>query len=253
MIDFHAHIIPNIDDGSGSDDETNALLQEAKEVGFTKIISTSHYYINRFEVKEAERKIKLKEIEEQYKEKNTSDLELLLGSEIYITSDIVDLIKEGKASTINNTRYVLFELPFHQKVFNLKDVIFSLLENKYKPIIAHPERYKMFQENPNILIDLIDMGVLFQANYASIIGAYGIEAKKTVKKLLKNGMIHFLGSDVHRQETIYPKIPVILNKIEKITGRERLYELTTLNAEEILKDRDFEAYIPTKIKPFFSF
>ena len=253
MIDFHTHIIPKIDDGSGSEEETNSLLLEAKEAGFTKIISTSHYYINRFEIEESERRAKLTKIEENFKSKNKTDLELLLGSEIYITSNIVDLLKEGKASTINNTKYVLFELPFNHKVFNLNDVIFSLLENNYKPIIAHPERYEMVQENPNMLIDLIDIGVLFQSNYASIIGAYGIEAKKTIKKLLKNDMIHFLGSDVHKKQTIYPRMQEMLKKIEKITGEERLKELTTLNAEQILRNEDFEAYNPTKIKTFFSF
>ena len=251
MIDFHSHIIPKIDDGSKSEEETKALLLEARRVGFDKIISTSHYCVRQYEVEEEERREILREIEEDFKEQTNKDIKLFLGSEIYITPNIVDLIKEKKASTINNTRYVLFELPLQHQTFNLKETIFKLMENNYRPIIAHPERYFMVQEDPNMLIDLIDMGVLFQSNYASILGFYGNEAKKTVKKLLKSDMVHFLGSDVHRKGTIYPKIPEILGKIEKIVGERRLKELSTLNAQKILKDQDFEAYVPSKVKKFF--
>lgn len=251
MIDFHSHIIPKIDDGARSEEETTSLLLEAESVGFDKIISTSHYCLSQYEVEEIVRKEKLEKYEENFKLQTNRDIKLILGSEIYITPNIVDLIQENKASTINNTRYVLFELPLHHHVFNLKEIIFKLMENKYKPIIAHPERYLMVQKNPNMLIELIEMGVLFQANYASIIGVYGSGAKKTVKKLLKNNMIHFLGSDVHRENTIYPKIPKILPKIEKIVGKERLLELTTLNAEKILNNEDFDARIPSRVKKFF--
>lgn len=133
----------------------------------------------------------------------------------------------------------------------MKETIFKLIENGFKPIIAHPERYSVVQDNPNMLIDLIDMGVLFQSNFGSIIGLYGNSAKKTVKKLLESDMIHFLGSDCHRANSIYPKIPKMIQEIEKIIGSKRLRELTVLNAQEILNNYDFEAYRVRRIKRFF--
>ena len=205
MIDFHSHILPQIDDGSKSYDETIEMLEEAKNAGFEKIISTSHYIEKYYEINEEQRLQLLKNI-------NFQDIKLYLGSEIYVTNEIVQLLKDKKASTINNSRYVLYELPMHSKNMNDKEIIYRIVENGYVPIIAHPERYSYVQEAPEYVEELAEMGALFQSNYGSIIGMYGEKAKKTVKKLLKQNLIHFLGSDVHRPEQIYPKISKILKK-----------------------------------------
>ena len=106
MIDFHSHILPNIDDGSTSMEESIKLIKEAEQAGFTGIISTSHYLQNYYECDEEERKSLLDKL-------NVGTPKLYLGSEIYITTEIVELIEDKKASTINNTQYVLFELPMN--------------------------------------------------------------------------------------------------------------------------------------------
>ena len=170
--------------------------------------------------------------------KKRTGTQLYIGSEIYITNEIIELIKECKASTINGSKYVLFELPMNAKAFGTKEIIYRLIENGYVPIIAHPERYSYVQEDIGYVEELADMGTLFQANYGSVIGMYGRNAQKTVKKLLKNDLIHFLGSDVHRTNQIYPKIPVILKKLRKIVSNEKLEELTTTNAQKVLDNQD---------------
>ena len=253
MIDFHSHILPNIDDGSTSMEESVKLIKEAAQAGFTGIISTSHYLQNYYECDEAERRNLLNELTEQVKMAdatgrenfadgigdiagdNTRVPELYLGSEIYITTEMVELLKEGKASTINGTNYVLFELPMNSKPLFVKEVVYKLIENGYNPIIAHPERYSYVKEDIEFARELKNMGALFQSNYGSVIGMYGGTAKKTLKKLLKEDLISFLGSDVHAVGQIYPKVPKILKKLEKWISTEKLEELTTLNAEEILK------------------
>ena len=160
---------------------------------------------------------------------------LYLGSEIYISTDIVELLEEGKASTINGTNYVLFELPMNSKPLFAKEVVYKLIENGYKPIIAHPERYSYVKEDIEFVRELKSMGALFQSNYGSVIGMYGGSAKKTLKKLLKEDLISFLGSDVHAVGQIYPKVPKILRKLEKWISPKKLQELTTLNAEKVLE------------------
>ena len=127
MIDFHAHILPNIDDGSASMEESINLIKEAEQAGFTGIISTSHYLQNYYESDEEERRRILAELANQVK---VADAEaeipkLYLGSEIYISTDIVELLEEGKASTINGTNYVLFELPMNSKPLFAKEVVYK--------------------------------------------------------------------------------------------------------------------------------
>lgn len=235
MIDFHSHILPNVDDGSTSMEETIKLLEEAKRVGFTKIISTSHYIEEYYESDEQERIELLNSIKN-----NFQGIDLCLGNEIYITGDMSQLIKEKKASTINNSRYVLFELPMNTKTMRAKESVYRLIENGYVPIIAHPERYSYVQENIEYVEELADMGALFQANYGSILGLYGKKAEKALKKLLKQDMIHFFGSDVHRTKQIYPLVPKAIKKINKIISEEKLEELTLVNPQKVLNNEEIE-------------
>ena len=230
MIDFHSHVLPNIDDGSKSYEESIAMLEEAYNVGFDTVISTSHYAIDCYEAPEYKRK---ELIDDLNLEPNVP--KILLGSEVFLTYNIVELLKEFKASTINGTNYVLFELPLRQQFPNLKDVINRLKENNYRPILAHPERYLVIQKNFKLLEELKDMGVLFQVNYGSILGMYGFAAKQTAKKMLKNNLISLLGSDAHKEKSIYLKIPKAISLISDYISNDELQKLTTTNAEKILR------------------
>lgn len=234
MIDFHSHILPGIDDGSRNLKQSIAMVNEAKEAGFTKIISTSHYMENYYECNERDRRQLLKKVQG-----NVQGIELILGNEIYITNNIIELLQNGQASSINGTEYVLFEFPLiTTRPMNDKEVIYRLVENGYIPIIAHPERYPFIQENPDYLFELEEMGALFQANYGSIIGMYGLKAKKTLKILLKNNLISFFGSDVHRPEQVYNKMPKIIKKLKKIISNEEFEEFTEINPEKVLKNEN---------------
>ena len=233
MIDFHSHILPNIDDGSRNMEQTVEILKEAKNAGFNKIISTSHYMEEYYNIDEKQRKKLIEEVKEQ-----NQGIELFLGSEIYVTGNIVELLKNQKASTINNSKYVLFELPLNTKEIIAKEVIYRLIENNYVPIIAHPERYKYVQENIEYIMELVDMGALLQSNYGSIIGMYGRKSESTVKKLLKEDAVQFLGSDVHREKQVYDKIPKILKKLNKIVSKEKIDELTIINPQKVLNNEE---------------
>ena len=233
MIDFHSHILPQTDDGSISIEETIDILKEAKQVGFTKVISTSHYLEGYYESNENERT----ELLEKIKQENT-EIELYLGSEIYVSENMIDFLKEKKASSINNSRYVLFELPMGNETMLAKEMIYRLIENNYVPVIAHPERYSYVQDNPEYVKELLEMGAMFQSNYGSIIGLYGKKAEKTVKKLLKENLIQFMGSDVHREEHIYIFMPKILKKLRKIISKEKLEEITEINPQKVLNNEE---------------
>ena len=220
MIDFHAHILPNIDDGSRSIDETFNLIKEAQNVGFDEIVLTPHYKETVFETDVAERGVWLDAITKNLTTKNIK-AKLYLANEIYMTDNIIKLLENEKASTINNTSYVLFELPKNEEPLNLYDLIYEMQQNKIVPVLAHPERYVYVQKEPELLYDLVEKGVLIQANYGSIIGQYGNKAQMIVRKMFENNLVHFLGTDVHREKTIYKLIPEILEEIESIIGKER--------------------------------
>lgn len=247
MIDMHSHILPNIDDGARSIEETYELIKEAKSVGFEAIVSTSHYMEGYYETDNKEREIWVNAIYQSLQEKNL-DIKLYLGNEIYISENLIKILEEGKASTINDTSYVLFEMPLNVEPMNLYDIVYEMLQYKIVPILAHPERYTFVQQDPELIYELIQKGVLMQANYGSIIGQYGAKAQLIVKKFLENNMIHFLGSDVHRPNTIYPRIPQALEVLEDLIGREKLNELTSINPKLVLNNKRIDIDEPNKIE-----
>lgn len=247
MIDFHSHIIPNIDDGSRSVEETFNLIKEAKEAGFEGIVLTSHYIENYYETDVPERDVWVKAITDNLKTKGI-EIDLYLANEIYISQNMMDLLIKRKASTINNSSYVLFEMPLNVEPMNLYDAIYSLQENKLIPVLAHPERYSFVQKDPDFIYDLIQKGVLMQANYGSIVGQYGTKAQFMVRKFFENNMIHFLGSDVHRENTVYKRVPEALEEICKIVGDKKLEELTTINPKLALQNKRIDIEDPDRVE-----
>ena len=125
MIDFHTHILPNVDDGSKSIDETFELLNEAKKAGFDTIISTSHYIEDYYNVNVSEREVWINAISEILKKEN-KNLKLYLGNEVYLAENIIELLETGKAKTINKSRYILFEFPMNTKPMNMYDIIYDI-------------------------------------------------------------------------------------------------------------------------------
>ena len=247
MIDVHSHILPNIDDGSRSIEETFNLIKEAKEAGFEGIVCTSHYMENYYETNRPEREVWINAIHENLENKNI-DMNLYLGNEIYMSDNIIELLEDGKATTMNDTSYVLFELPMNAEPMNLYDMVYEMQQYKIVPILAHPERYSFVQTDPELIYDLIDKGVLMQANYGSIIGQYGKKAQMIVQKFLENNMIHMLGTDVHRQNTIYPKIPEIILELKSLIGEEKVKELTTINPELVINNKRIDIKKPYKVE-----
>lgn len=247
MIDLHSHILPNIDDGSRSVEETFNLIREGEKAGFEAIVSTSHYLEGHYETDAPEREIWIKVLYDKLKPQNIN-MKLYLGSEIYISENIIKLLEEEKASTINDTSYVLFEMPLNIEPLNLYNIIYKMQQNKIVPILAHPERYSFVQKDPELIYDLIQKGVLMQANFGSIIGQYNKKAEIMVRKFLKNDMIHFLGSDVHREKTVYTKMPEILKKLNEVISQEKIEELTTTNPKLVLNNKRIDIAEPKKVE-----
>lgn len=237
MIDMHSHILPGIDDGSQDIEESIKMIKEAKNVGFTAIISTSHYIEESYNFSKHEREELIKNVNEALEAENI-DIKIYNGAEAYISTNLNELIKKEELPTINESKYLLMELPMHSEILYLDNIIYDLKTNGITPIIAHPERYSYVQKNPEMLQDLINKGVLFQANYGSIIGRYGKDAERIVKKLLKNNMIHFLGTDTHRSESVYTQMDKILKKLEKLIGKEKLELLSTINPQKVLNNEE---------------
>jgi len=236
MTDIHSHILFNVDDGAKSIEESIALLKKMSEIGFKNVILTPHYIKgSEYNSQNEEKLIKLKEIKEELTNQNIK-INIYLGNEIFINNEIYELIKAGHIYTLNNTKYILVELPFHNQIVNLEDIIYELRVKGLIPIIAHPERYSYFQKNYKEIDRLYEEGFLFQGNYASILGYYGKDSQKLLKYMLKKQYIDYLGTDIHRANKTYVinKYKKIEKKIIKIT-KEDYYQEIKNNCNNLVK------------------
>lgn len=250
MIDAHSHILYGIDDGSSDIEESEAIIKKMRMLGFDKIILTPHYIVD--SKYSANNKIK-EELIDNLKKLDLG-VDLYLANEIYINDEIDRLVSKKEINTINNTSYILVELPFEHEIVDLDDILDDLISENYQIIIAHPERYSYFRNNRSRVIELSNNGILFQCNYESIIGKYGREAQEMIKYMLRSGLVSFLGSDVHRKNsTFFNNFSIIKKEIIKIIGQDKFNKITETNPQKILNNIAIEkvTYIkPTKNKFF---
>jgi tyrosine-protein phosphatase YwqE len=196
LVDLHSHLIPGIDDGSNSMEESIEMILKLKSMGYRKLITTPHTMSHRFANTPG---IILKKLEELRRELDNQkiDIEIEAASEYYLDEYFMASIEKGDVLTFNGN-YLLFEMSYMQMPVNFEEIIFKMQAAGYQPVLAHPERYRFLYNNFEKYEWLKGMGVLFQLNINSLSDYYSKEAKKTALKLIANGMINFLGSDVHK-------------------------------------------------------
>ena len=237
MIDIHCHLMPGVDDGSKDLDETLAMFENAYTSGVTSMILTPHYIKGtKYNLKNSAKR-QVTEILREALRRADIDINVYYGNEVYIDDKLPELIESGEVATLANSRYVLVELPVNAEDKNAGNVFFRLKSNGITPIIAHPERYIYFQKHPEKVMDYIKLGCLLQGNYMSLLGKYGKKAQKTLKVLLKNDVITFLGSDVHHAHNDY-HIPEAEKAVLKIVkSEEKVQDLFINNTEAIIKGK----------------
>ena len=222
MKDLHTHILFGVDDGCKDISESISLLKEAEKQGITELVITPHYIKStKYTCNNEERKKKFIELQEVAKKENIN-IKLYLGNEVYITEDFIKLLKKGEIQTINDSKYLLLEFPMGNMLFNTKDIIYELVVSGYVPVLAHPERYRIFQKHPDHIEEYLRMGVLLQGNYKSLYGKYGKEAKKTLTYYLKKNKITFLGSDCHHEKDF--KLKKLKKKLKSLVKSDNIVE-----------------------------
>lgn len=205
MVDLHMHIVPGVDDGSQSIEESLEMLRLSEKQGVTDVFCTSHngysldegeFYISRFtQLKDAVQNTEI-------------NIRLHKGCEILCAEEYMDDIlyglEIGAFTTLGNSKYVLTELYPDARPSEAFSIIKSLKKKGYKPIIAHMER------NYNItgimVGTLVQSGALIQVNAHSFVDEEYDDIKMRAKELLANKYIHFIGSDAHHIERRPPNL-----------------------------------------------
>jgi protein-tyrosine phosphatase len=248
MIDLHCHILPNLDDGPSSLDESLAMVRRAVEDGIHTIVATPHtlngLYVNRVEDVTEHLSILREALSE-----NNVEVKLFPGADVHLCPDMLQQIESGDAGTINHAKkYIMLELPSHTIPQAAKDQIFSLRINGITPIISHPERNAAIQEDSGILHNLISMGALGQMTAMSLVGDFGTFVKQVSEKLLRQRLIHVIASDAHSADDRPPVLSVAVDSAAEILGtyEEAEHMVTTLPATILCGDT---VAVPEPIPP----
>lgn len=201
MIDFHNHVLPNVDDGSDSLRMSLVMLKYAAEQGITDVVNTVHYQHPKVETED----ISFERIQKEIKilqtelDDNKIPIKLHFGAEVFFLPNLLE-IKDDPLATFLHGKYMLIEFQVHQLPMIQKQQLFDLKMAGVTPIIAHPERYKQVQENINIVADWLRAGCLIQVDAGSPLGYFGSRSQVASEKIIKNGWCQVLGSDSHDEK-----------------------------------------------------
>ena len=240
MKDIHSHILYSIDDGAENIKESINIIKNAIKNGYTDIVLTPHYRKKQGFV--ANNKIKKELFNNLKKElkKNKLKINLYLGNEITVDEDLYYYIDTNQILSLNNSKYLLLELPFTGRLNYLDNLFDDLIADEYLIIIPHPERYMDYKEKD--YIEWSNKGILFQGNIESLFGGYGKKVQDKLENLLKLHLISFMGSDIHKDyHNTYDKD--INNKLmEILNDKKMVFELTDKNIESVIKNKIVKPY-----------
>lgn len=217
LFDIHCHIIPGVDDGAANFDEAIEMLKMEYKEGVRTIIATPHFRLGMFETS-PEEIIQKFELLKKEAEIAKCGVDLYLGCEFHANMDMIKYLRDGRARTMAGSRYVLTEFSGRDDKRYIRERLYSLISHGCKPVIAHIERYSCLRKDIAFIEELVNIGSYVQINAGSITGDMGFGVKHFCKKLMKEQLVHFVGTDAHGTKYRTPKINAAYSYTAKMMG-----------------------------------
>lgn len=262
MIDLHSHILPNLDDGPQTMEDSLQMCRIGYQDGIQTIVATPHilpgiYKNNRptilsklQQLNIALLKFGVKNLDSMTQLPNDSitKLEILPGADVHFSSDMLQRYEEGEIVTVNDQgRYLMIEFAFQGIPYQAEEVLFQLLTKGIIPIISHPERNMEIGERPKRYYGMIRMGCLGQVTAMSLTGDFGSGVRRIAEKLLSKRLIHIIASDAHSPDGRPPILSSAVKAAEKIAGKKEAQRMVTEYPQAILEGR--RPNVPEPLSP----
>ncbi len=228
VVDFHNHVLPGIDDGAKSIEDSVAMLKNFAELGFKKIIASPHSMADGY-INSTEKILKARDAVREAAINAGVTIQFDAAAEYYMDELFMEKIEKRDLLTVGKN-YVLMELSYLSKPTNTQDAIYKLQVAGYNLILAHPERYPYYHEDSfEHYKEFKNRGVYFQINLGSLVGKYGGGAKYTAEKMIDENMVEFVGSDLHTLAQFQMLRDCLKQKhLEKILSSDKLRNKTLL-------------------------
>jgi len=261
-IDLHAHILPRLDDGAESLEESVEMCRISYGDGVRTIVATPHilpgvYKNNRStilaktqELNEAVRKFGVQNPDPrtQQLDNPTNGFKILPGADVHFSPNLLELCENGEIVTGNDAgRFLMVEFDYMNLPYQGEEVLFKLISHGIIPVITHPERNLEIARAPKRYYEMIKMGCLGQVTAMSLTGEFGSEVKRAADQLLAHRLIHFIASDTHSVHERPPLLSPGVREAEKRVGKEEAEKMVTEYPRALLEGRRPE--VPQPIVP----
>ncbi|MDX2153096.1 MAG: CpsB/CapC family capsule biosynthesis tyrosine phosphatase [Bryobacteraceae bacterium] len=237
MIDIHSHILPGVDDGAATLDESLEMLRLAAEDGTTDIVATPHasfeFPYNAEKVREA-----LARVQEAAGDR----IRVHLGCDLHLSyENIQNVLKAPATYTVNGGRYLLVEFP-DMLIAPTTEVIFEEMKGVgVTPLVTHPERNPLLQQRLERMAQWVAAGVLLQVTGDSFLGRWGREARGVSEELMNRNLVHFVASDAHGTRDRTPRLGEAFAYVKDKWGEARAERLFRVNPGAVIRNEELPA------------
>lgn len=198
ITDIHSHILPGIDDGSPDIETSLALIEGLQKLGIKESTATPHIIGDLYRNNKETISSALKTLQDALSERNI-DFKVRAAAEYMLDGYFLELLREKTPLLTLKDDLVLTEFSYSEKPMHTEHMVFSMITEGYRPVLAHPERYAYYHNDLKQYDYLKDLGFLLQVNLLSLTGYYGKPAARAAAYLIKNNLVSFTGTDIHHE------------------------------------------------------
>ena len=248
MVDIHTHILPGMDDGAADMYDTLQMAAIAVANGVTTMIATPHCNIpGSYENYYSDEYVEIFRMVEQALVEEGIPLTLYAGMEVFVTPELPQLLKDGQILALNGGHYILVEFSFEEEGDYLSEMLQQISDLGLRPVIAHAERYRCVQRNPQIAYEWCKKGYVIQCNKGSFIGRFGKRCASAAYKLLSHNLVSVIASDAHGANKRTPFMMDVYEELMEDYDVKYLDILFEENPRRICEDKPV---IQLEMKPF---
>ncbi|WP_018757168.1 tyrosine-protein phosphatase [Paenibacillus terrigena] len=252
MIDIHSHILPGIDDGSQSIEESIAMAKAAVAEGIKTIIATPHHANGRYDNEANDVQRRVLQLNQRLAIEDIP-LKVLPGQEIRVYNQLIRDLEQRKVRTLDESSYMLIEFPTSKIPNDFSNLLHELRVLGITAIIAHPERNAEILKDLNVLEELIEQGALAQMTSHSLNGLFGAKIKDISLEMCERNLVHFIASDAHNLTKRGFELARAYETVSKQLGADYTIYYQD-NAQAILEARDIQIWEPVqKQKKWYAF
>lgn len=232
-IDMHCHILPGVDDGAKNLKDTEQMLKIAYQEGIRAIVATPHHHDRRGKASIQQLNCQLQKVKELIQEMNIN-MKIYPGMEVFFVQEILEELDQGTIATIGKSSYILIEFSPEAPFSYIQRAVQEVQMKGYRVIIAHVERYSCLTKNIDKIRSLVEMGAYIQVNASSIIGGFTI--KHFIKSIMKEHLVHLVGTDAHDTEYRPPAIKKAAVYVERKHGHDYMEQIFWENGIAVLRN-----------------